>query len=348
MDRSKMKVFHGLVNYGTQSGFLARELRKNGIFAKSVTRYDRFNRVTDIKLKHSGSNIIEKLYNYIWNNIYLLYCFYKYNIFHFYAGKSLTKNQWELPFYKLFGKKVVFEYLGIDVQQYKYSVENYKYTNIIYLIDEEDAEEHDNNIQQMLKRHNKYADLQLVCAPSYSQHVPGSIVLPLGIDLEEYDFTPIPAQNGKLKIMHAPTHRGNKGTKYVIDALNKLIEEGYQIEKILVENVNHDKLKELYKQCHIFIDQLFGWYGTASIEAMAIGRPVVCSHNPEFYKYVDYGEQIPMIHATPDNIYDKLKNLIEEQEKLSKIGKESRKFVEDIHDIKKTTEFLIGRYKKLK
>lgn len=346
MNLERMKVFHGLVNYGTQSGYLAKKLREKGVEAYSVTGYDRFDRPTDVTLKHSGANFIEKIYNYIWNKIYLLHCFIHYNVFHFYAGKTLTKSQWELPLYSLFGKKVIFEYLGSDVQLYRYSVEKYEYTNIIYRVDKEKAEERDREIKEMLKWHDMYADLQLVCAPCYSPFVPGSNVLPLGIDLEEFPYTPMETPEDKIKIMHAPTHRGNKGTKFVMEAIDRLIAEGYPVEKVLVENVSHSQLKEHYKNCHIFVDQLLaGWYGTASIEAMAIGRPVVCNINQEFYKYIDYGPQIPIINANPNNIYESLKNLIENKDELEKIGSRSRDFVEKIHNSDKIIDEILKLYR---
>lgn len=347
MNLSRIKVFHGLVNYGTQSGFLARGLRERGIESFSVTGFDPFNRVTDLTLKHSGNNIIEKSYNYIWNKIYLLHCFFYYNVFHFYAGKTLTNSQWELPFYRLFGKKVIFEYLGSDVQLYRYSVENFNYTNIIYRVDEEEADERDRKIKEKLKRHDKYADLQLVCAPCYSPFVPGSQVLPLAIDLEEFPYTPMHTLDDKIKIMHAPTHRGNKGTIFVVEAIDRLIAEGYPVEKVLVENVSHSQLKEYYKNCHIFVDQLLaGWYGTASIEAMAIGRPVLCNINEDYYKYVDYGEQIPIIHVDPETIYEKLINLVQSRNNLEHIGMKSKEYVENVHDIRVVVNQLTGFYEK--
>jgi glycosyltransferase involved in cell wall biosynthesis len=349
MEQEKMKVFHGLVNYGTQSGFLARELRRKGVDALSVTRFDRFDRQTDVNLKHSGKNMLHKLYNYLWNQAYLVTCFFRYNVFHFYASKTLFNNGWDLPFYRLFGKKVVMEYLGIDVQKYRYSVENFKHTNIVHIVDEERAEEHDREIEKRLKRHDQYVDLQLVCAPCYSPFVEGSTVLPLGLGTDEYQFTPYDQHSGPIRVMHAPTHRGNKGTKYIIGAIERLIEEGYPVEKMLVENVPHDRLKEMYKECDIFVDQIMGgWYGTATIEAMATGRPVVCSIYEEFCEYVDYTEGIPIIHADPDTIFDVLKDLVvKDRGELEKIGKESRSFTEKVHDISKTTDLLLSLYQKL-
>lgn len=106
----------------------------------------------------------------------------RFNVFHFYASKTLFKSGWDLPFYRLFGKKVVMEYLGIDVQKYRHSVESFQYTNIIHIVNEEDAEEHDRTIVERLKLHDKYVDLQLVCAPCYSPFVEESKVLPLSLE----------------------------------------------------------------------------------------------------------------------------------------------------------------------
>src|SRR5690606_29311649 len=117
---------------------------------------------------------------------------------------------------------------------------------------------------------------------------------------------------------------------------------------MLVENVPHKELKERYKDCDIFIDQvLSGWYGTAAIEAMAIGRPVICYYREEYFQYINYGKKIPIINANCNNIYEVLKDLLCSKQNLQDIGLKSRKFVEDVHDIKKITERLIKEYNSL-
>lgn len=166
--------------------------------------------------------------------------------------------------------------------------------------------------------------------------------------MEEYELTGYEQNSGPIKVMHAPTHRGNKGTKYIIGAIDRLFEEGYSVEKMLVENVSHNRLKEMYRECDIFVDQIMGGYGTATIEAMATGRPVVCSIYEEFCEYVDYTEGMPIIHADPDIIYNVLKDLVViDRQELEKIGAESRSFAEKVHDISKTTDLLMELYKKL-
>lgn len=347
-EKRKSKIFHGLVNYGTQSGLFARELRNLGYDAISVTNPDSYKRLTDVELKHGG-NILQKLVRHSWNYLFRIKCFFKYDIFHFYYGKSLMPYHLDLPFYKLFGKKVVMEYLGNDIQGFRLSVEKYKWTNVSFIMSQEKGALYDQRITSRYNREKKYIDKSLVCAPNYSEFAPTSEVLTLAVDIDRFDFFPLPNFNGQVRIMHAPTHRGFKGTDFIVQAIENLKQHGYNIHFDLVENVSHDELLERYKLCHLFIDQIMvGWYGTATIEAMAIGRPVIVSIRPDYFKYIDYGEKIPAINADPDLIYDVLKNTLDKGIEYFKIkGNESRRFVEEIHDIKIVTKKLINIYSEL-
>jgi hypothetical protein len=77
---------------------------------------------------------------------------------------------------------------------------------------------------------------------------------------------------------------------------------------------------------------------------MAIGRPTVCIYDPVFFEYIDYGEQIPIVNANPDTIYEVLKTLLSHRESWVEISSKSRLFVEDIHDLHKNAEKLIAVY----
>lgn len=343
----QLRVFHGLVNFGSQCGLFAYALRGKGIDAISVTHPDKFERQTDIELAHGG-HFLQKIFRHSWNWIRRLYWFFRYNTFHFYYGTTLFPNQLDLLFYRLFGKKVIMEYLGYDVQQYQYSVEKYGLTNVSYYKTEDEGLKSDSRKAKRLCFESKHTDKQFVCAPYLSEFVPNSTVLPLAVDLDRLHYSPKNTNSDEIVIMHAPTHRGNKGTSFILSVIDKLIFEGYKIKKVLVENISHDNLIQQYKKCDIVIDQvLSGWYGTVSIEAMAIGRPVVCFIRKEYFQYVDYAEKIPIINANPDDLYHVLIDLINNPNEMKQIGERSRQFVEEIHDLKKITDYLIASYKKL-
>src|SRR5690606_7236590 len=162
--------------------------------------------------------------------------------------------QIDLPFYKLFGKKVIMEYLGYDVQLYQFSIDKYETTNVRFYKDHDSSKKFDTLKLKRLKYETKYIDKQSVCAPYISEFVPGSNVLPLGIDLKEFRYSPKEIIKNKIVILHAPTSRDNKGTSYILKAINHLIEEGYNIELDLVENLSHAELKMRYASCDLMVD----------------------------------------------------------------------------------------------
>lgn len=344
----KPRIFHGLVNYGTQSGMFARQLRNEGFDAISVTYPDKFKRITDVELLHGGS-LIEKIFKHTWNYLFRIYCFFKYDIFHFYYGNSLLPGQIDLPFYRLFGKKVVMEYLGSDIQGYQESIRKYKWTNVAYMMTPEAGMAHDREIAQRRAFERKYIDKTFVCAPCYSEFVPESEVLPLAIDLTTYEYTELPPFNGTFRIMHAPTHKGFKGSGFIAQAIEQLRSEGFSIEYDMVENVTHAELRERYKQCHLFIDQIMsGWYGTAAIEALALGRPVVVFIRDSYKAYIDYGDKLPFYSADPDTIYEVLKNILTDgYPALQERSLQGRRFVEEVHDVTHITRNLITIYQSL-
>lgn len=342
----KLKVFHGLVNYGTQAGLIAEELRKNGIDALSVTKYDRYKRIIDVELLHGG-NSVEKVFKHTWNWLRRFYWFFRYNTFHFYFGTSLFPKHLDLPLYRFFGKKVVHHYLGKDVKLYKESVTKYKISNMAYSSgSEKEALAKDEEKKKRLAFESKYSSLQLVCSPIYLEFVPGSTLLPLAIDLSKYQFIPKKLVPDEIEIMHAPTSRANKGTEFVIEAIKKLEEEDkFNIKFTLCENMSHSELMKKYESCDIFIDQVLGGYGTAAIEAMAIGRPTISYIRDVHFNEEHFPTGIPVISANKDTIYEVLKGVLLNKKDLIKIGKDSRKFVENYHDVKVLTKKLIEFYK---
>jgi glycosyltransferase involved in cell wall biosynthesis len=339
----KIHVLHGFVNYGTQSGILARMLRLNGFIAKSITYEDAFKRDTDLIISNSIT-VIDKLINRPLRLIQRLWWFYKYDVFHFYFGASLLPLHLDFYLYRFFGKRVVCHYLGNEVQGYWYSVRKYKWTNMPGYIGDADPEVYDLRIKERLKVESKYADLQIVCAPVLSEFVENSRVLPLAVDLDRFAFVP-KIVNELPCIMHAPTNRGFKGTDHIIQAVNLLKKEGYVFDFKLVEGVTHSMLLEEYKSCDVFIDQIMGgWYGTAAIEAMSIGRPVICSIRREYYSYIDYGEKLPLIDADPDTIYNVIKYVLDNKTEWPSWGLKSRRFVEEVHSSTVVVEKLKNIY----
>ena len=132
----------------------------------------------------------------------------------------------------------------------------------------------------------------------------------------------------RLRVVHAPSVRGVKGTDYVLAAAERLHGEGHDFELILVEGTTHAEAKEAYESAHVVVDQLLlGWYGGLAVEAMSLGKPVICHirdsdlrHVPEALAF-----QLPIIRATRETVCEVLREVLSmPRERLAAIGEAGR------------------------
>ena len=144
----------------------------------------------------------------------------------------------------------------------------------------------------------------------------------------------IPRDPNKIYIIHAPTDRKLKGTSYIIDAVNKLKDEGYPIELILLEGCSIKKVKNWLNVSDIAIDQLIsGCYGKFASEAMAMAKPTICYIDEKIKAQVNYEIDPPIVNSNPSTIYQNLKQLIENPDLRRDIGLKSRAYMEAIHSV---------------
>lgn len=101
---------------------------------------------------------------------------------------------------------------------------------------------------------------------------------PYAVELD--GLRPVPPDYGKktLRVVHAPTNRACKGSDMILTALESVKKEHPGLLDIhLMENLEHKRAMELYRQADLVIDQvLVGWYGALAIEVMGMGKPVIC------------------------------------------------------------------------
>lgn len=183
-----------------------------------------------------------------------------------------------------------------------------------------------------------------------------------GINLQNYDYTPEPA-NGLIKIIFTARMVENKGTLILIDAAKKL-EAEYKgkvqfllcggldtnpngITKEMLESscdgeyiqwLGHRKdVLELLKQSHIMAFP--SWYREglpkSVIEAEAIGRPVVTTDSVGCRDTVIDGKNGYMIPIKDsDALAAALRKLIDNTELRQTMGKNAREFAVNKFDIK--------------
>jgi glycosyltransferase involved in cell wall biosynthesis len=162
------------------------------------------------------------------------------------------------------------------------------------------------------------------------------------ISLREWSPSYTQLDERPLRIGHAPTHRGAKGTDLIIKAVENLKEKGFNFEFVLVEGLSNTDAKEKYKTIDVLVDQLFaGWYGGLALEVMALGKPVIVYIREEDLKFIPEGMKtdLPFFKTTPDDIELIIKYVLElPRQNLLEIAKKSRDFVERWHDPIKIAE----------
>jgi hypothetical protein len=238
------------------------------------------------------------------------------DVFHFVFGLTLVPQSLQFPILKTFGKKSVMQYLGSDIR---------------------------GKTPEQLA-YGRKAGAQIIGSYDAIRWVPEAEVIPPGIDLTSIRPAQAPERARPL-IVHAPSHRGRKGTEHVLAAC-----AGLDADLELVEGLHHDEAFERYRAADIVVDQLnAGWYGIFAIEAMALGKPVVTFLHDEAVRRTEeaFGVEVPLVSATKATLRERLRPLVASAGERRRIGAASRAYVERVHDLARATDRLLAVYARL-
>ena len=158
------------------------------------------------------------------------------------------------------------------------------------------------------------------------------------VEVKRYDYK-IP-RNPVPKIVHAPSDRAIKGTRYILSALERLKFEGFNFELILIENMPNLEVKRILVESDIAIDQLFSTTtGVFALEALASGCAVLGGINKQFQ---GLPEDCPVIPTGSENVYNNLRTLLEDKNRIYELAEQGRRFVETYHDSVKVVSRMIN------
>jgi len=247
------------------------------------------------------------------------------NIFHFHFGTSLTMNYSDLPLLKDLCKKTFMQHWGSDVRLYSVASKYNPYVKV-KVTNEKD-------ITDRLEFLGKCIDTCIVSDGELYEYVKdfykNVFFIKQAIDIQKYAIKN-KEKKKELCIVHAPTSPEIKGTESVLKVIEELRYK-YTFNFKLVQGMSHTQAKKIYEEADIVIDQLrIGSYGLLAIEAMAMGKTVICYISDPMKD--KYPKELPIISANPDNLKDKLEYLIINKDMLEKIGEDGRGFVERYHD----------------
>lgn len=262
-----------------------------------------------------------------------------------YPGALIAAHRWltrqfelrDLPFLSRAGKGIVVTYQGGDARQLDYCRANFE----VHYADDVEPNTYppDDTIRRQVAGFGQYAHRVFSVNPDllWVLRKDARFVPYANVDAREWPFIGVPhADSRPPVVLHAPTHRGAKGTSYIVAAAERLKAEGVPFEFLLVEGLSHADARAVYARADLLVDQLLaGWYGGIAVELMAMGKPVICYIREGDLSFLPTGmrEDLPIINATPTSIYDVLKQwLTVRRPDLSTLGAAGRQFVARWHD----------------
>ncbi|WP_245330804.1 glycosyltransferase [Acetoanaerobium pronyense] len=339
-DIKKSNVLHGTIEIANQMNTVTRGLSNMGINAKSLNYYPSYLKYkTDYEIDlYKGND--PKVANVISKKLASRFI-NENDIFHFHFGTSLTLDYSDLPLLKELQKKVVMQYWGSDIRLYSKAVKMNPYIKV--------KDMNEDRIKRKLELVSKYipdciVDYELAeYAKEFHENIHYTKV---AINLDEYNYSYCnESSERKITIVHAPTSPEHKGTDFILRAISEL-SINFDIDFELVEGKSNEEAKKIYMKADLVIDQILaGSYGVFAVEAMAMGKPVICWIS-DFMKE-QYPEDLPIISANPDTIKNTLEKLLKNRDSLKEIGNDGRKYVEKYHDVNCISKNMIEIYNKI-
>ena len=244
------------------------------------------------------------------------------DIFHFYFGLTLVPRKLQFPILRATRRRSVFHFLGADIR-------------------ETPREQLGYGLKADARIVGSYAALRFV---PFDAHV-----VPPGLELDRYTPAPANGSDDTIRIVHAPSNKEKKGTEYVIRAVEEL-KRRYPVELDVVHGVPNSEAIQRYRRADIVVDQVLrDWHGVFTIEAMALGKPVVTSLDEDAVRETEqaFGLELPVLAATKDDLVEKVAWLIERPEERRRRGAAGRAYVEQVHDVDRMANRLLEIYRGL-
>ncbi|WP_226526789.1 glycosyltransferase family 4 protein [Metabacillus niabensis] len=254
----------------------------------------------------------------------------EFDVFHFHFGRTFMFDRSDLPLLKAQGKKLIVQHRGSDVRRISVARNfNNPYVQIKKGFSDE------NKRISILKQLSASIDHAIVADHELKPYIEGFYkkihVVPQAIHLDHFLPKYPSLHQEKPLIIHSPTHYKVKGTKHVLAAIDRLQKEGHRFRFRLLTNLSHEEALKLYRTADIVIDQLLiGSFGVFSLEAMALGKPVICYLRDDLIE--KYPQELPIVNANPDTLYLNLKSLLVDAKKRHHLGQQGRNYAEAHHD----------------
>ena len=277
------------------------------------------------KLKYyKPKNVLEKFYfkfrdlknKSVIENTITEHNLFDFDIYHFDGGMDLYRDLRFAKKLKRMNKKIICCYFGSDMRS-----------------------------RGVFRKLDEMSDLNLTVEFDHLNIHPNINYLYFPFDVKQFNIRQ--KDNRTLKIIHSPTNRKFKGTDKILKVIDEIKKEK-DIDFILLENVDTEKVLKIKRECDLAIDQVGGelggsGYGKNSIENLSMGLPTITEFSNDYLNFI---QENPFIHCTIDTLKEKLTGLINNRNLIEEYSEKGRKWVEKYHSFESVNKKLMNLYNK--
>jgi glycosyltransferase involved in cell wall biosynthesis len=344
-----MKVIHLPVNISSQISSTVRALNTLGVEARGLARNH-----SNIQA-HAGIETVDWLGSpnpaaRLWRGVRwrwkLVSALTWADVVHWHWGDT-TWKQMDLRLAAKLGKKRLVEFWGDDLRDPTIASRDNRFLARVYGENPELAGQHSKATQKMFQRHG-FACL----IPGYElrDYVDASIFAGFYQTrprLFLQDYTPIfpdPERRNPI-VAHAPSDKAKKGTEAVLKAVAQL-QRDHRFEFKLIHKMPRDQALAAVAEADLFLDQFtIGAEGLAALEAMALGKPVMCFIKESLRSR--YPDGFPIVTTNQDNLAEALTIILNDGPGRHELGIRGRRYVETYHDAQAVAADLVEVYRDL-
>ncbi len=347
-----MKVLHLPLNIASQISVTVRALRNIGVDACGLSLNNHLTQdnksIRAIEIVSRKKNAILSIMQTLFWCKELLRSLHWADVVHWYFGNYTLPRGIDLGCTAFLKKVRIVEFWGSDIRISEIASADNPYRAKFYQeYSKIDSRESSLKIQKHFAKYGFECLVPGLELESYIQKdlFPTPFKIKQRLIISDFDPKyPDPAERCPL-VVHSPSHKGQKGTKAVLQAINEL-KTMYEFNFQMIHEVDHAKALGIVRECDIMVDQLTaGDHGLASLEAMALGKPTICYIKPSIL--AKYPSDFPIVNANQDNLVEVLGNLLKDSRRRHQIGRLSRAYVEKYHDAHELAVDLVNIYEYL-
>lgn len=348
-----MRVLHTPVNYGSLAAHSVRCLRLAGIDVRGVIFSGTAMQASESM--ETVSDVPGALWCRLWARLRWMIAFlrallvFRPDIIHWYSGKDALPLGLDRWLVRLLGIPRLVEWQGTDIRIPEVEFADNPYYAAAYERGYESRGKESKTLS--LTRQRKFAQAGFACAAPVGmlQYVDRTIfpqvyIVPQRLVLS--DYAPIFPDSGQRVpiVVHSPSAPGIKGTASVLSAVERL-KERYPLDFRLIHGVSRTEALAALREADIVLDQfVLGDRGMAALEAMALGKPVVCYIKPAL---VPLYPGSPIVNATPDTLPDVLERLVADAPLRHDLGQQGRAYMEAHYNAADLAQTLVMVYQQV-